>query len=194
MSESYLLLWTQDRLSALKKHDQLGKPLRVLYGSPHSSAPSLRRYHIEGGDRIFIVGFKKGALTLVCRIRIREIIELRQYLRDHLRLPPGDCEMHVWALEKKLAAERPELGHQLPFGCVDEAAIPDDSTPLRLDVAIPPETLATLQFCDSRGRVRGLPVENGLLKKSISIQGHYFRLTPDSVAALDRVIANASST
>ena len=39
----------------------------MMYGSPHDSAPSLRRYDVSPGDFIFIVGLKAGLLSLVTR-------------------------------------------------------------------------------------------------------------------------------
>jgi hypothetical protein len=189
MPDAYLVAWAQDRVKLLAR--EVGRPVRVLYGSPHQSAPSLRRYGISTGDTVFIVGQKQGVVSILSRVRVKVVVSAQDFFREGLKLPSKDlalAEDHLWALEDKLRGERPELGHQLPFGCVDEAAIPTDATPIRTDQIIPPKVLGAIRLRDARGRERALPVENGRLQKPMSIQGHYFRLVPASAALLDAVV------
>ena len=188
MAESFLVLWSQDRIKSLKAKGELGTPLRVVYGSPHQSAPSLLRYGVTSGDTIFVVGLKGGALHLISKVQVAQIVSADDFFRDHLRLPPAELNLRLWELEKRLALSRPELGHMLPFGCVDEAAIPSASMPIRLDMPVPESVLAAVRFRSKKGEERSLHLEDGKLKTSTSIQGHYLRLTPDSAAALEAVL------
>jgi hypothetical protein len=188
MSQSYVFLWAQKRLDQLKKNGEVGTALTMMYGSPHSSAPSLRRYDVSPGDTVFIVGLKVGLLYLVTRVRIGELITADQYFRDHLKLPEAELKLHLWALEDKLWKERPELGHRLPFGCVDEVALLVSATPVTLDMPIPTEVTAALRFRTKKGEERSLPLVNGLLKKQSALQGHIHRLTPETAPLLEALV------
>ena len=190
MATSFLVLWSQDRLARLKKAGELGKPLYVLYGSPHISAPSLARYGVTTGDSVYIVGMKLGALLLVARVKLGSLMAVGEFFRDHLGVSHADAALHIWDLEKKLARERPELGHALPFGCVNEAALVADSTPTRLDLEVPLDVAERISFRTQKGAVRALSLQAGKVR-AITIQGHYLRLVPDAAAALDRLLANA---
>ncbi len=189
MSQSYLILWPQKRIDRLKKDGEVGQPLEVLYGSPHGSAPSLRRYSIDAGDDVYVVGLKAGVVYVVVRLEIEKVISADDYFRDHLRLPAKDLKLHLWDLSEKLAREKPQLGHRLPFGCVDEAAVVASSSPVTLDVAVPADVLAALRFRTKRGEERSLPLEEARLRKLAAIQGHFHRLTPETAPLLERLVA-----
>ncbi len=187
MAESFLVLWSQKRLEVLERNDELGDKLKVIYGSPHSSAPSLRRYGVSPKDTVFVVGVKSGAIHLVARAKIKAVVSVDDYLRDHLGLSPKYLDMHLWDLSEALWKEHPELGHRLPFGCVNEAGVVASSSPIALDEPIPMRVLSELRFRTKRGDERGLPLKNGKLRSVTSIQGHYFRLTPETAKVLDRL-------
>ena len=190
VSQSYLLLWPQRRIDQLKKNGEVGQPLEVLYGSPHSSAPSLRRYGIESGDHVYVVGLRAGVVYVVARIEVEKVISTDEYFRDYLRLPARDLKLHLWDMEEKLARDRPQLGHRLPFGCVDEAAVAASSSPVTLDAPIPVDVLAALRFRTKRGEERSLPLEQGLLRKLPALQGHFHRLTPETVPLLEGLVGS----
>ena len=106
MAESFLVLWSQDRIKSLKAKGELGTPLRVVYGSPHQSAPSLLRYGVTSGDTIFVVGLKGGALHLISKVQVAQIVSADDFFRDHLRLSPAELNLRLWELEKRLALSR----------------------------------------------------------------------------------------
>jgi hypothetical protein len=189
--DAFVVLWSRERLDRLKARGELGKPLHVLYGGPHSSAPSLARYGICAGDAVYVVGLRAGGLFLVARVRLGPVMGLADFLRQHLDVREDELALTLPALEQKLAQERPELGHAIPFGCVDEAALVVESTPAQLDLAIPLDVLQRVAFQTKRGETRPLPVDGGKVKRVASIQGHYLRLAPASVAALDQLLAHA---
>ena len=149
---------------------------------------------MEPGDSIYIVALKSGILSVVSSMVVGKIISVRAFLRDHLQVPEVDLELHLWNLEEKLLRERPELGHALPFGCVDEAAVPQEATTIRLDRHVPAEVLASLTFRNARGHERVLPTEDGFLRKSTGIQGHFLRLIPESAAALGGLVRAGSAS
>jgi len=194
MSQSYLLLWPQKRLDQLERDGEVGTALTMMYGSPHGSAPSLRRYDVSPGDFIFIVGLKAGVIYLVTRACVSELITADAYFRDHLGLPEADLKLHLWNLAEKLAKQRPELGHRLPFGCVDEVALLSSASPVALDLPIPAEVTAALRFRTKKGEERSLPLVNGLLRKQTALQGHIHRLTPETAPLLEALAASSPSS
>lgn len=188
----YVVLWAEKRLAWLRKLGGLGGPFEVLYGSPHGSAPSLVRYGIGHGDRLFVVSLARGAVWVEARFVVDRIVPAEVYLRDHLRLGEDDLRLHLWDLEEKLARERPDLGHRLPFGCVDEAALPREATQLGLHLEIPSVTIEAIRFQPKRGEAYGLPLVEGKLKKSSALQGHFYRLTPEALVRLDALVDRAA--
>jgi hypothetical protein len=188
MSQSFVLHWSQNNLDLLKKRGEVGTSLTMMYGSPHSSAPSLRKYGVGPGDFIYIVGLKAGRLSLVTRLEVASLITADEYFRHHLKLPERLLKQHLWALEEKLWKERPELGHRLPFGCVDEVALLSSATPVTLDALIPVEVVAGLRFRTKKGEERALPLEKGLLKKLSALSAHIHRLTPETAPLLQKLL------
>jgi hypothetical protein len=76
----------------------------------------------------------------------------------------------------------PELGYLAPT-CTTEVVIGEEGTPIRLDVAVPPDLLERLRFRSRRGE-RGLKhIQNGRLTQAITLQGIY-RLSPSSADEL----------
>jgi len=188
MSQSFVLNWSQKKLDLLKKDGEVGTSLTMMYGSPHSSAPSLRKYGVGPGDFIYIVGLKAGLLSLVMRAQVETVISADEYFRDHLKLPERLTKMHLWDMSDRLWKEQRELGHRLPFGCVDEAALFSSATPVTLDRTIPTEVTAALRFRTKKGEERKLPLVGGLLKKLSALQAHIHRLTPETAPLLDALV------
>jgi hypothetical protein len=188
MAQSFVLNWSQKKLDLLKKDGEVGTSLTMMYGSPHSSAPSLRKYGVGPGDFIYIVGLKAGLLSMVTRVEVGSLITADEYFRDHLRLPEADLKLHLWTLSEKLWKERRELGHRLPFGCVDEVALFSSATPVTLDRTIPTEVTAALRFRTKKGEERSLPLVGGLLKKLSALQAHIHRLTPETAPLLEALV------
>ncbi len=136
-----------------------GACLAVLFGGPHQSAPSFARFGVREGDFVYPVRVHKGVLFVIARMRVERIVPLGDYSFD----PAG-------------AADR------IPFGCVDEVAIGTEGEPIRFDRRFPGERLEHLRFVSKHGD-RGLKyVENGLLKRAVSLQGGVYRLAAESAA------------
>ena len=171
MAESYLVLWAQDRCRQVRQAGDTGKMLQVLYGGPHISAPSFKRYGVAPGDWVNVGAFKNGVLFIVARMRVTAILGVGEFFRDHLH-------------------NAVPLGHQSPPDCVTEAVIGEEATPIRFDVAVPIDVLTALRFRNKRNQERGLKVEDGKLKGITGMQGHVMRFTPDSARAIETLVLN----
>lgn len=188
MSDSYTVLWTDDRRRWLKNNGVTGRSLRVLFGGGHQSAPSFTRFGVKPGDSIYPVWVHGGVLHLVARLRVREIIPVADYLLHHLDCPDVDPTRHLHEVQADLIRQHPELEHRIPWGCVSEAAL-GEGTPIRFDLAVPPGLLERLRFRSQRGE-RGLKyVEDGRLKRSVGLQGGVYRLVPESAVGFERLVA-----
>jgi hypothetical protein len=153
----------------------------VVYGGPHTSAPSLRKYGVEPGDAVHVVMLKDGALHLIATLLVREIVSVGDYLVS-IGLPDSVARLPLFELEERLDAERPDLGHRLPQGCVDEAAV-GEGTEIRFDRRLAPQTVERIEFVSRRGQRRRIGIEGGRVRP-MSIQGHLFRLSPESAKLL----------
>lgn len=187
MPESYLVLWAQDRCRLVKKAGDTGKMLQVLYGGPHISAPSFRRYGVAPGDWVNVGAFKDGVLYIVARMRVTAILGVGEYFRKHLGMSRPKP-----SYDALLSGETPTaptvFGHQSPPDCVTEAVIGEEATPIRFDVAVPVDVLTALRFRNKRNQERGLKVVDGKLKGILGMQGHVMRFVPDSALAIEELV------
>ena len=171
MADAYTVFWTNERCRHLKRSGQDSARLEVLFGGPHQSEPSFRRAGVQEGDDIYPVQVHSGTVYLLGRLRVQQLISLEHGdqvgLGDFLRRYP------TWDF--------------LAPTCTTEVVIGQDGTPLRLDLAIPPDMLARLRFRSRRGE-RGLKhIEDGRLKSSIGLQGIY-RLSRPSAAEIEALL------
>jgi hypothetical protein len=187
MSDSYTVLWTNDRCNWLKKNGEAGKKLRVLLGGPHQSAPRFSRFGVKPGDYVYPVRVFRGELYIIARMRVKQFVSLESYLANYLGLLKPPANFSLFELEDKLRNERPELGHLLPYGCVEEIAIGEAGTSMRFDLVVPVDVLNNLRFRSQRGERSLRHLENGKLKSVVSLQGGIYRLSPDSAKVFERL-------
>jgi hypothetical protein len=187
MKKSFTTLWTNDRCKELKQYHLEGTTINTLFGGPHTSEPSFRRAGVKAGDYIYPVRVLKGVLYVITRMLVKEIITLEDYI---LRFPGifAGCEQSPWpsvTFESYLMLN-PEKRFLAPT-CTDEVVLGDDSTPLALDVTVPPELLQRLRF-RSQKRERGLKhIRDGRLKSVIALQGIY-RMNEQSAVEIDELL------
>lgn len=187
MKNSFTTLWTNDRCKAFKQYNLEGTTINTLFGGPHTSEPSFRRAGVSAGDFIYPVRVFKGVLYVITRMLVKEIITLEDYIQ---RFPDvfADSERSQWpsvTFENYLMLN-PEKRYLAPT-CTDEVVLGDGSTPLTLDLAVPPELLQRLRF-RSQKRERGLKhIRDGRLKSVITLQGIY-RMTEQSAVEIDRLL------
>jgi hypothetical protein len=170
VSESYTVFWTIDRwLGALSVGH---KPLPVLFGGPHLSEPSFRRAGVRVGDLLYPVAVSNRQVHVIARMRVREMILLGQEDGPTLidqRFP----QYKAWKI--------------LAPTCTEEVIIGMEGTPLRADLAIPPETLTKLTFRSQRGERPLRHVRDGELTRAVGLAGIY-RLSPSSALDLAALI------
>jgi hypothetical protein len=182
INTSYTVMWARDHCVALQKAGEEGKPLQVLFGGVHQSAPSLKGGGIEPGDIVFPVSVHRGCLWVLAGVIVREFVEIVDYAVDQLGLERETVDgLHEYEVKNLIAAQCGVLGHRAPYGCGTEVALAERSTPLRFDVTVPPEHLAAVTFCPRKGPPVGLKhLEGGRLASAVSLHGNVRRLCPDS--------------
>ena len=176
MERAFTVLWTSDYCRQLKRAGDVGKALRVLFGGSHLSRPKFSSFGVRPGDWVYPIRVHQGSLFIVSRMRVRSYVGLPQYLTGVLGLDPAYGELHVWKLAERLAAEHPEWGHLLPWGCLVEVVLGEDGAEIRLDRAVPVEVVESLRFLGSRGERPIKHLQEGRIKSSVSLQGGVYRL------------------
>jgi hypothetical protein len=191
MHESFTVLWTESRCRWLGAAGEFGKPIEVIFGGPHQSAPSLTRFKVAPGDDVYVLRVRHQVMYILARLRVSAILPIEDYLRDRLGLPQTLLSLPHWDLEEKLWTERPELGHRLPSGCISEAAIGNGS-PMRLDCDVPSEVLEQIRFRSQRGERALKQVKDGKLMNTAGIACGVYRLAAESAADFAALVDQAA--
>jgi len=186
MPNSYVTLWTKGYCKGLQRADDHG-PLSVMFGGPIRSLPSVA--HLKPGDWVYPVMISAGSLFVIGRMRIAAIIPYEDYARDRGKID-ATGEGRWVATANRVRRIHPQPGHRSPPGnCIDHVAIGEAGTPLRFDNAVPGDTLATLRFGPKAGREQPLKgIAGGRLMHSLTLQGHYRRLSEESAATLAKMV------
>ncbi len=169
MEESYTAYWANDLCRELERNGTAGTPLAILFGGPHQSEPSFRRAGVKEGDYIYPVRVLDGALYLLVRMRVKQLIVCTSGAEGGAAL---DHYLELYPRWRCLART-----------CTDEVIVGDEGLALRFDLAVPPELLERLTFRSRRGERRLKHIENGRLVHALGVQGIY-RLSPRSAAEL----------
>jgi hypothetical protein len=195
MNSAYTVLWTRDRCRGLKKAGDEGRPLQVLFGGAHQSAPSLKRAGIGHGDIVFPVTVHKGALYVLAGVVVDRFVGIEEYAIDQLGLDPRSVTgLREYQLQERIQKECGLLGHRRPYGCGTEVALAARSTPLRFGLAVAPEHVADITFCPRKGGAMRLKyVDNGKLTHSTSLQGNVRRLCEPSATLFANVVGLAAA-
>src|SRR5262249_26042494 len=147
-----------------------GKPLQVLFGGIHQSAPSLKHAGIGHGDFVFPVSVYKGSLYVLAGVVVDKFVGLADYAVNQLGLDEdsvlGLDEYRIKELIRNCCGE---LGHRQPYGCGIEVLLTEWSTPLRFDVVVPGDKLGDVTFCPASGAPMGLKhIKDGKLTSGVS--------------------------
>lgn len=78
--ESFLVLWSKERLRELRRVADRQPALRVIFGGPPLSLPSLLAFGVRPGDRIFPVFAAGRRLHLLCGATVRAVLPIRPFL------------------------------------------------------------------------------------------------------------------
>lgn len=178
---AYFILWPNDWCKRLLKAGDQG-PLQVMYGGPHTSVPSLGK--VQPGDLIYPVAVKNGELFILGQLQVEHISAAEDYLTTN-NISKLD---YMWDTSApQLLQQHPELGHRVPRTCVDHAATGGGSH-LRFDFSVPAELVHQLQFGPKIGQEKPLiPGADGKVS-TVSLQGHYRRLSADSARLVAKLM------
>ena len=194
MSDQYTTLWSSERCRRIKQARQEGAKLELLFGGPHTSEPSFSRAGVKAGDYVYPIRVKGGILSIVGRMRVRQILPLEVYLKTYRDLF-ADCMKKnsiAWAEDmlEQYFDKHPEQRY-LRYTCTEEVILGEEGTPIRFDVNVPPAVLASIRF-RSRRRERGIKyIENGKIKNVLSLQGIY-RLSEQSARDFETLLIEHS--
>src|SRR5689334_17346423 len=87
MFNAFTVLWAKDRIAMLRRAGDAGKPLTVLFGGVHQSAPSLKRARVGPGDVVFPLFVDTRSLHVVSAAVVRDYIPLADYVVGDLHFP-----------------------------------------------------------------------------------------------------------
>ena len=187
MSDSYTTLWSAHRWQLVTRYNQVGARLEVLFGGPHISHPRFRRYGVKPGDYVYPIMAHKGALFVLGRMRVKEILSLEDYVEqypDVLATTPR--YMTPFITFDKYLDRYPEKRYLAPT-CTDEVVVGEEGTPIRHDVRVPPGLLDRLRYRSQRRERAIKHVVDGRLKSVISLHGIY-RLSEESAREIEALL------
>ena len=181
---SYLIFWSSDRCESFRKHGQTGQPLTVLFGGPHQSMPRFRSFGVTEGDYLYLVRVTQGVLRIIGRMRVNQLIPIERYAAGNPESgsdgSAAEISFHQW---RQMHPEK----RYLAWTCTSEAAL-GEGTAIGLDIAVPGDVLEALRFRSPTGERPLKYVEDGKLKRSISLEGRVSRLTDDSAQMFEELM------
>jgi hypothetical protein len=179
MANAFAVLWTLERCRWLQRVEDHG-PLEVVFGGPHISLPSIDAIRV--GDVIFPICVVSGALHVIARMEVAELLSPEDYV--HTRLGLARQTNRMWDdLFHELKRTNPGFGHRLPTTCCDRAAAGVRGSELRFDRPLSSEQLDALTFGPKPGREKPLKgVTDGKLRNVFAFHGHVRRLSEQSAA------------
>jgi len=183
MADSFTTLWSTDRCKLITQYHLEGTSLSILFGGPHTSEPSFRRAGVKAGDYIYPLRVKQGIVHVIARMQVKEIVPLEAYIERNPDLFAGvERSPSPSVTFDNYVKLHPEMRILAPT-CTEEVVLAEESTPIRLDAAVPREMLERLRFRSQRGE-RGLKhIQDGRLKSVITLQGIY-RLSQGSAGEI----------
>ena len=165
VGEAYTVYWPQDRW---RRALSVGRPLEILFGGPHRSAPSFARAKVGPGDVLYPIGVHQQTLLAFGRMRVRTL---------------------VTATPQAYLDRCPHWRFLADPSCLNEVVLGEDGTVVLGSRTVPRDVLKRLTYLP-RGGPRPVKHINadGRLTHASSVQGIY-RLSPESAAALDHLLA-----
>ncbi len=190
---SYITLWNQERCKLMRKQKRPGQPLNMLFGGPHLSEPSFRRFGVKTGDVIYPIAVADGLLFILGQMRVTRLISLEEYIEENPTIFAGHHSQNgVESTFGNWQSAHPEFRYLAPT-CTNEVALGEGYL-LEQAMPVPVEELENLRFCSKRG-VRGLNnIEGGRLKSTLSISGAHFRLNEDSALRFDSLSSKSQNS
>src|SRR5262245_37294196 len=153
MTDSHTTLWSSERCRRIKQARQQGARLELLFGGPHTSEPSFSRAGVKAGDYVYPIHVKDGILSIIGRMRVRQILPLDVYLNTYAELF-ADCikkNSIAWAEDmlEQYFDKHPEQRY-LRYTCTEEVVLGEEGTSIRFDIAVSPELLTRIRYRSQR--------------------------------------------
>lgn len=182
MPHGFTVMWAKYHCVKLQKAGEAGKPVTVLFGGIHQSAPSLKRAGIKAGDVVFPVWVNQRNLCVLTGAVVKGLVDLSTYAVNHLGMDPVELEGRPeYDIKQRIGDKFGYLGHRNPYGCGIEVVLIERSTELRFDNPVPGDQLAAIRFCPRASPPAGLlHVDEGKLKSNVSLSGNIRRLCPET--------------
>ncbi|MEV8100634.1 hypothetical protein [Kitasatospora sp. NPDC085879] len=178
MPDAFTVLWTHDVCRALRQAGRTGQRPLLAFSGVHTSLPTWSGARV--GDEAYAVQVNRRIVHVVSRMRITGPER-------------GECCGAAPGNWNEPAFPGHDDWSMLGAGGCGARPVHVEATPVRFDVPIPGDLLAHLTWRNRRGRTRQLKyVADGLLERSISLQGFY-RLTPESANELARIVDTAAA-
>ncbi|WP_380282522.1 hypothetical protein [Kitasatospora purpeofusca] len=175
--DAFTVLWTHDVCRALRRAGRTGQRPPVAFSGVHTSLPAWSG--AQAGDEVYAVHVSQRVVHVVSRMRI--IDRARGTCCGSAPAGRGEPAFPGHGDWSMLGAD----------GCGAQV-VHVEATPVRFDLPVPGGVLAELSWRNRQGRTRQLKyVVDGLLERSISLQGFY-RLTPESADELAGIVDAAA--
>lgn len=195
MPHGFTVMWAKYHCEKLQKAGESGKPVTVLFGGVHQSAPSLKRAGIGAGDVVFPVWVNHRNLNVLTGAVVKELVDLSTYAINQLGMDPVEIEGHPEYAIKQLIGEKfGYLGHRNPYGCGIEVFLIERSTVLQFENSVPGDQLSAIRFCPRKSPPAGLlHVDEGKLKSNVSLSGNIRRLCPETAQYFAQLVGLENS-
>jgi hypothetical protein len=185
MKNTFVTLWPNSYCNYLKLEKDEG-PLEVVYGGKHQAMPSIASVRV--GDTMIALSVTSGSLFLMGGMTVSRIEEPFAYLESAygLQREPGS----TWeSFLQVTRTQHNQLGHRIPRGFPNLAAVGIWGTEIRFDRKVPEESLLKLRFgpMGKESEIRGL--DHGRLTSSVSFAGNVRRASVASSEILEGILS-----
>jgi uncharacterized protein (TIGR02996 family) len=172
-TDRYTVLWPNDRCRRMEAAGEVGRPLSLVRGGQNKQT-RFSDMKVRAGDYLYPLRVQNRRMYVVARMRIKAVPSPAAYYAAH----------------PELLQTAGAFGEALRLAPAGDILVGEGGTPIRFDVAAPPDVLERLTFRSKKKERRLRHVEEGELRSSIEVQG-VFRLTHRSAQDFDDLLRNA---
>jgi uncharacterized protein (TIGR02996 family) len=135
-TDRYTVLWSMGRHREMEAAGEVGRPLSYVLGSPFNPQMRFSDIKLRAGDYVYLLWLRDGSLRLVARMRIQAVPNPKEYFAAHPERRPVGLEWKGWLRrERKSDTEIDMMIGQW----AGEILVGEGGTPIRFDLAIPPD-------------------------------------------------------
>lgn len=157
------MLWPQQYCRFLSTTQEVGRPLRFLWGGQNLQT-RFSHFKVQPGDFIYPLCVQAKTVYVVACMKVKAAMTRSEYIHLH-----------------------PEDSYLIRHSCASEVLVGSLGTTIRFDMAVPQEMLERWRF-QSQKQERGLKfIIDGKLTRTISLQGVY-HLSAESAQDLAKLL------